>query len=514
MTLVARARSLALSLPLRPRWAAVARLGLIASAAAGLVTACKRSDPPGSAEVTPSSSLATATAPASGRAMVAESLPRCRVEGARLALPGDDTVTGDAAASADALFVGAIRREGTRRIASVVRAPLDLASLKVIDLGTALGEDPPPSPRMRGGFAFVASYARARAGADAGAGAGAGAPGGGADAGVGAGLTRVLDVGRLEGDAVVSLGSVAQQADESLAYDVAWPLDADKAAPLVAWDEDAPPRAGAFLSDRGVIKVQVLRSGGSGSAVDGGAGRARIASPDTSDAEAPRLLARRGGYWLAWLARRPEVVEDAGPNGALEGPGERRAYRWVELVALDLRGEPKSPVRRVSPEKGRVASFDLAAGEPSPGHDAQLVLLVQDEAAHSEGAGERLVRYAINGDAVESADLLDGGIGHGLAELLPAAGDGGAGRWLVFSDAQEHAHLVPLGTTLRLTAPATAEPSLDGARIVASAPPDVLYAIGAATSANGSANGSPAGSTKASLGGAAAGVELRRLICR
>ena len=37
-----------------------------------------------------------------------------------------------------------------------------------------------------------------------------------------------------------------------------------------------------------------------------------------------------------------------------------------ELVALDAKGEATSPVRRISPEKGRVASFDLVrTGGPS-----------------------------------------------------------------------------------------------------------------------------------------------------
>jgi hypothetical protein len=360
----------------------------------------------------------------------------------------------------------------------VVRASLDLAALKVIDVGAALGDDPPPSPRMRGNTAFVASFARAKAGADA-----------GADASAGAGAsttTRVLEIARIEPAGLVAEGSVMQQADESLAYDVAWPLD-EKGTALVAWDEDAPPKAGAMLADRGVVKLQLLGPGS----------KAKVASPETSDAEAPRLLPRKGGWWLAWLARRPEATEDAGANGAAEGPGERRAYRWVELVALDAKGEVSSPVRRVSPEKGRVASFDLAAARTGS-EGAQLVIVVQDEAAHAEGAGERIVRYAIDGEKIEAADLLDGGVGHALAELLPQAGDAGAARWLAFTDTQEHAHLVPLGPQLRLAGATTTEPSLDGARVVATAAPDLVYAVGSAGASD-------------AAGGR---LELRRLVCR
>ena len=430
---------------------------------------CKKSDP---SPTTMASAATSSAVPAMASAsVVAESLPRCRVEGARLAIPGDDIVAGDAAVTSDALLVGVVRREGARRIASLVRASLDLGTMRVIDVGAALGDDPPPSPRMHGATAFVTSFARPKGGADAG------------------GMTRVLEVARVEATGLVVEGSVVQQADESLAYDVAWPVEADKGPPLVAWDEDAPPRGTALLADHGVVKVQLLGAGA----------KARVASPETSDAEAPRLLARRGGYWLAWLARRPEAREDV--DAAAEGPGERRTYRWVELVALDAKGEPTSPVRRVSPEKGRVASFDLAAGTGGAG-DAQLVVIVQDEAAHAEGAGERIARYAIDGEKTETGDLLDGGLGHALAELLlpPLAPqtDASASRWLAFTDTQEHAHLVPLGPALRLAGRPTLEPSLDGTRIVASASPDVVYAIGSAGPAD-------------AAGGR---VELRRLVCR
>ncbi len=410
-------------------------------------------------------------APVGSAAVVAEVLPRCRVDGPRLALSGEDVVAGEAVLAPDALYLGVVRREGTKRLAGVVRASLDLSTSKVFDLGPALGDDPPPMPRLRGTTPIVTGFAR-RAAGDAGAG----------DAGVGImGATRRLEISRIEASGLVLESAIGQQADESLAYDVAWPAGAAAGAGLVAWDEDAPPEVAAALGDRGIVKVQLLGAGA----------KARVASPEKSDAEVPRLLARPGGYWLAWLARRAEAAEDAGPTGNAEGPGERRAYRWVELVALDAKGEATSPVRRISPEKGRVASFDLVRGTT----DAQVVVLVQDEAAFAEGAGERMVRYVTDGDKVDSADLLDGGIGHALADLLPASGPN---RWLAFVDPQEHAHLVPLGPTLRVAGANTTEPALDGARVLGTVPPDVVYAVGSAAGAE-------------VAGGR---VELRRLVCR
>jgi hypothetical protein len=134
--------------------------------------------------------------------------------------------------------------------------------------------------------------------------------------------------------------------------------------------------------------------------------------------------------------------------------------------------------------------------------------MVQDEGAHVEGAGERVVRYAVDGDRVESGELLDGGVGHALVDLLaPQLGDASSPRWLAFSDPQERAHLVPLGPALRLAGLAVAEPALDGARVVASLAPDVVYAVGPSAS-------SPAPGAPGARPSATSGVELRRLVCR
>ena len=315
--------------------------------------------------------------------VVAESLPRCRVDGARLAIPGDDVVAGDAVTTADALLVGVVRRDGGRRLASVVRASLDLASVKVdrrrrdarrrsSAVAADAWRDAYSSRRMRG----------AQRDADA---APAIAPGA---------MTRVLEIARLDGAALVREGAIVQQADESLAYDVAWPSSGGNGAPLVAWDEDAPMAPGQILADRGVVKVQVI-----------GAGKPRVASPDTSDAEAPRLLARRGGYWLAWLARRPEPGEDAGAAlpkarasdvriaGSSSSRSTRRARRRHRCVASRRR---RGASRRSTSRRGaRTAALASRSSSSSCRTRPRI----------AEGAGERIVRYAVDGqkDRIESA---------------------------------------------------------------------------------------------------------------
>lgn len=445
----------------------------VVSLAMAAVMACKKDPPP---EPAPTANGPLIVPPA--LSVVPEALPRCRVEGAPLAIPGEDVIVGDAIVTSDALWVGVVRGEGKKRLAGLVKAALDLTSQKIVEIAPSGGDDPPPSPRLARGATAVTYFTRS---------------------------PRKLQIARV--DAAGTLGKidaiVPQQSDESLAYDVAWPegQGTEASAPLVAWDEDAPPSTDMTkvpilgVPDRGVVKVQL--------GVDGA--KSRVASPETSDAESPRLAPRKGGYWLAWLARKPDPREDGGVRA--EGPGEHRAFRWVELVALDAKGEAASPVRRVSPAQGRVVAFDLARGAT----DRELVVLVQDEAARAEGGGERLVRYVVDGekaDKIEGSDLVDAGIGQALAEIVPAPWQGSQPqRWLSFADVRERTHLVPLGAGVRSAGAPTAEPTLDGARVLASGPGDTVFAVGSS-----GASGADGGALSTALG--AGRVELRRLSCR
>ena len=423
----------------------MSRAGLaVAAWCTGLAAcgACGKGDVGGGA---PSSSSSSSPPP-----VVAESLPRCRGEAHRLAIPGEDVVVGDVAIGDSGLLLGLHRAVGGKRVASVMRASLDLATSSVVDVGPPLGDDPPPSPRWNGATPYVSFFARH--GSDAGA------------------RPRELFVARLEANALGKVEArIAQQADESTAFDVAW----SGAAGLAAWDEDAPFAASGdggkpAFEGRGFVKVQAL-----------GSEARRVASPESSDAESPRLVARPGGgFWLGWLARRSE--DDA---YAVESPGERRAFRWVEVVALGPAGEAAGPVRRVTSEKGRAVAFELAL------HGSELVVMVQDELSGAEGAGARIVRHLVRdkGEPGDSVDVVDGGVGQALAEIVPTGSAPSAARWLAWTDTSERTHMTPLASGLVASGKSAAEPSLDGARVVAAHPPDVLYALVGAAPEEGEA---------------------------
>jgi len=371
---------------------------------------------------------ASAGASAAGSASLsAEIIPRCRADGPRLTIDGEDVLVGDAAISGDTMLVGLVRRKGTTRMGAVLRTTLDLAKTSVIDVAPVHGDGAAPVPSFRDGKAWVSFNVRKEF-----------------EAGTTRGM-RDLRITPLEESGVgAPVATITQQADESTLFDLAWPL--------VAWDEDALVPEGKFIPERGVVKVQALPDG-----------KAHVVSPEGTDAESPKLARKKGGgFWLAWLARKQEV-EDAGYR--LEGAGELRAWHWVEIVALDANGDPTGQVKRVSPDKGHAVSFDLLAGDGDP------VLVVQDEGASSEGAGARVVRYSIADDKLASSEIVDGGIGHALAEVI-ATEDAG---WLAWKDTSDRSWIAPASPSVVLAGPPSAESAFDGARVLAGVGSTSIY---------------------------------------
>ena len=396
----------------------------------------KESDP---ANPAPSASASPSAA------VVAEPLPRCRKSAEKLPIQGEDVIVGDVAIGPAGLLAGIVRMNGGKRVASVVKTSLMLAEPSFEDIGPAIGDDPPPSPRWNGTQAWVAYFA------------GRAVDGGAKQREL---VVMTLGQGGAEKSAPRPIRNL-QQADESTAFDVAW---AESSAGLVAWDEDGPPvvpEAGAPKKrdaepvTRGIVKVQPLVEGATGKTI----------SPDASDADSPRLVARAaGGFWVAWLARKPD--EEA---PGIEGPGEPRQFRWVEVMALDAKGEPLGPVRRVGSEKGRAVAFELARS------GADLVVMVQDEIAASEGA--RIVRHKLGETGkAETTDIVKDGVGHALADLVPAAAATESARWLAWSDTHEHTHLTQLGPGLVARGKPSSEPTLEGARVLASSG-ETLFAL-------------------------------------
>jgi hypothetical protein len=350
---------------------------------------------------------------------------RCTVTSSAV-LDADGEV-GEAVATPAGFALGVTRRVGGQRLASVALVSDDLRDVAYVDLGPVYGDDPLPRPFSREGDLVVARFARSR------------------DAGQERTTGRELQLSRIADKAATPIGAFPQPLDDSLSYDVVL----STAGGLVAWDEDGPREAGRGA--RGVIMVAPL------SAALAPSGKAIAVSPELSDAESPRLAPRPGGYWVVWIARRPEApASDAASEDAHgpEGPGEARVFQWLEAAQLDASGARVGEVRTLTPPTGHVTLFDLAP------IGSELDVFFRDDAEPAEGAGGRIARARARADGVEApVELVRAGVGGGAPEVIAG--------WLSYVDAAERAMLLPLGASHDPAAPPSDEPALEGGRLLA-----------------------------------------------
>jgi len=347
--------------------------------------------------------------------------------GATVGAVGDFEI-GEAVATPHGFAIGVLHKVNGEMLGAIALVPSDAKTVTFVDLGPPIGDAPPPRAIAVGADVYAAFFVRPPPPV----------PGGKPKP------TRDLALYRIADGKATLTTTIAEQRDESLAYDLAL---TDKGG-VVAWDEDA------IGNERGNIKIALV-SADTKTVVS-----TRIASPDASDTELPRVVARKGGFWLAWVASRLEAP-DAGlePGQEIERPGEKRRYKWLELVALDAAGAQVGAVKRLTPNNGHVSMFDLAA---RAGGDALDVIARDDEQA-VDGAGGRIVRISIAGDKVDPPiAIVSESVGRGAPDLLDVAG----AAWLAFSDTHDRVRLVPLDATRTPAAPMSGEDALDKARVL------------------------------------------------
>ncbi len=353
---------------------------------------------------------------------------RCHATGggAPVASP-DELEVGDAVLFGDAGYaVGMVHRTAAGRMAAVALVDKDVTSARVLDLGVTLGDASPPRLVRRGNELLVAGYALPNKHEKS--------------------DTRVLalQVIGAGGDAK-PFASIEQQRDDSLAFDLG--------AGLVAWDEETTGG-----TPRGVVRVAPI-------GVDH-AGQARDASSPDSDAEMPRVVANGTGYFVLWMARRPEPAGalDASTTGAVEAIGEPRASSWLEMVTVDAAGAPTGPTRRLTSASGHVSSYDVQAlsGE---GRSALLVV-ARDDGEAVDGSGGALLRVRVREDGVDPALAFPGdGLGRGAPSFVE-----GQTSWLAWIGPHEEMRLLPLDAEGVPAAPPSAEALLDDALPLATLP--------------------------------------------
>jgi hypothetical protein len=248
---------------------------------------------------------------------------------------------------------------------------------------------------------------------------------------------------------------LAQGNDESSAFDLAL----GEASVVVTWDDwDASGKQGDIRTaawSRGSLGVPP---------------RTGIASAPGHDAEAPRVVARPGGYWLAWLVNAPQaggakLGERATPAaGGQHEPDESAgqdplvsSQRWIELVPLDAAGAKSGEVLRVTPPGRRVLGFDLATGP-----DGSAWLAWREDAPSVLAPGGRVVLGVAHDGATSEHVIEEEDVGAGVptwlaqdvregtsARWLAFAGRGDAARILVIERPEAPPAALPLGKGLR-----------------------------------------------------------------
>lgn len=250
-----------------------------------------------------------------------------------------------------------------------------------------------------------------------------------------------------------------QARDESNGFDLA----SRNGRVLVVWDEwRAAEKHGVVLS------AAIPLDPGVPAPV-----RGRAVSGPGIDAEGPRISARPGGYWVAWLVNERQGAEGARvyDPGELSG-GPRGGYgdRGIEVLALDDDGATLGSPLRVATGSGGIAGYDLATspegnawlvwrqGVPSPGASGGQIVMAEVRAGGSFDVGP--------------LDILS--VGSGEPTWLPAP-DRGA-PWLTLGDEQDRTLLMRVARAFEPSAPMTLGPDVAGAAAIAENGTRLLFA--------------------------------------
>jgi hypothetical protein len=378
-----------------------------------VLAACRRST-----DATPGGSGTDAAAAPANTSSAAPTVaaPRCQpVAGTGLAVHDpEDLELGDATAWPGGYAVGLVHRERAGRVAAVGLTGTDLKSLRVVDLGPTLGDAQPPCLAVRGAELLAAAYAVPAHGE--------------------ARELRVYDIGAA-GEAK-ALGAITEARDDSLAFDLA--------PGLLVWDEATTGSAA-----HGVIRAATVSA-------DGHVGSPRDVSPAESDADTPRIVPTGTGYFILWVARRPEPA--AGPVDAapLESIGDPRMYSWIEMIEVDAAGVPAGAARRLTPTSGHVSAYDV---RPLSAEPRSVLVVARDQGEAVDGSGGTLLRVRGRGDGIEPPLAFPtDGLGRGAPTLVESEG---ADPWLVWVDAHEAMRLLPLDAAGAPAGPPSPEPALE-----------------------------------------------------
>jgi hypothetical protein len=236
---------------------------------------------------------------------------------------------------------------------------------------------------------------------------------------------RAIKIAKVVGNDVTWGIELAEGRDESLALELA----ASGPRALVAWDDVThdDKRSSIILASFDVASMRSVTS-------------ARPVSSPRIDADTPRLVARPGGYWLAYIARAAEVKRPAkaesrpsptststqgepgkadplkdGARDEGDESGETIDNAWLEVMPLDENGAPTAMPRAVTPKNGHALAFDIELGDGG----AALIAWRDDDTPTGSSGGRLSSAWVLPGGGIETHVLAEESLGAGVPDLLP-----------------------------------------------------------------------------------------------
>lgn len=334
----------------------------------------------------------------------------------------------------DGFAIGALTRDGKGTASVVAMVSADGEKSRLVRLAASHGDAEPPSVFSAGKVVGAAVLEPA-------------------------GARRALRLARVDGQAAAWGAELEQGNDESLAFDVI----AGGSRGVIAWDDLPKDRevSGIHLA---TFEMPSMSN----------ATQPRVVTLPGTDADSPRLVARTGGYWLFWVARKPEsdlATLPVQPNAAGKEPTDPPRYRaeelankWIEVVPIDERGVLQGSPRRIGSERGHVLVYDVAEGR-----DGAAIVMWRDDDTPSGSIGGKLMRALVRMGGVDGPDVMDGeALGTGAPNLMPG--------WLAIADAATPTRIVPLGPDGAFLDRVASEPLLGNGEPVAARGDTLLLA--------------------------------------
>jgi hypothetical protein len=412
------------------------RRQFIGLAAGVLLFGCKAKPKPSAPPAPPSASASAvqvlATPPerchalGTGSSLIVGEVDRpARAPGADPDAPddGDDDETAlpfatrvDSAVALENEFaVGGLSTQGGKTEAFVALVPFDGGPGRRVGLGAVHGDVDPPLVAGNGGTLLVAT----------------------ADMDAGGGMLRLSKVERAADKAEGELSITGVEHDAGAAL-----TQGDHGA-LLVWG--ARDKRGVLLKSL-ALDAEKLAGAGAPQELKG-----------TLDAESPVLIARPGGYWLAWVAEQAAgdagAHGDAGSHGAAQSHADAGASddvdtlvdvgpRLLMALALEANGKALGAARSVSGPRSHVVGF---AAAPLPDGALVLTWREDDAAPGVESGAPALARLGLDG-AVLRSKVDDEDLSAGTPSLLADPKPGGD-VWVALESASEGTRVGVLSPT-------------------------------------------------------------------